>query len=74
MINYTNIGIESNNKSMGSGLITAMQILMNNTPNTREAIVHAKTTYENINAKLGKSDNKVRVISDSRQQEEDMDI
>ena len=55
MINYTNIDIESSNMSHSSGLITAMQIIMNNTPNVREAVVGAKNTYDNINAKLMKN-------------------
>ncbi len=55
MINFTNIDIESSGTSHGSGLITAMQIIMNNTPNVREAVVGAKNTYDYINVKLGKT-------------------
>lgn len=69
MINYNNIGIESSESSTnGSGLITAIQIIMNSTPNTKEAIEVAKNTYTNIHRKLEKPDEKINVIADSMEQ------
>ena len=65
MINYTNIDIESEGTSHASGIITAMQIIMNNTPNVREAVVGAKNMYDNINQKLGKMEERVSINTES---------
>ncbi len=66
MINYNNIGIESSeSSSQGSGLITAIQIIMNNTPNTKEAITVAKNTYSNIQRKIERPNEKINIIVDS---------
>ena len=37
---------------------------MNNTPNVREAVVGAKNTYDNINLKLGKREERVSINTD----------
>lgn len=47
MINYTNIGLESENYH-GGGLITKLKITANNTNDVKSAIIAAKDMYETI--------------------------
>lgn len=61
MIRYVNLDINSSGKSSGSGIITAMQIKMNNISNAREAVVGAKEIYYSINEKIAKSKEKVMI-------------
>lgn len=55
MNNYINIDINSSGKLRSSGLITEMQIKMNNISNVREAILETKKIYTNINEKIQNS-------------------
>lgn len=55
MMSYINLDIESSNKSHASGIITGMQIKMNNISNVRDAVIEARNIYDVINEKLEES-------------------
>ena len=63
MINFTNIDLESSGVPHGRGVITEMQIKMNNTSDVREAVVEAKNIYDSINKKLKSESEKPKSLS-----------